>query len=57
MRLWIRVQVANIVRTGPVGVTGIHTCTVLRVAHHRAWRGSNIRSESWLSVTMYEDVV
>ena len=37
-------------------VTGIHTKTVLRVAHHRAQRCRIIRGEPWLSMTMNEDV-
>ena len=37
-------------------VTRIHTYVVLRVAHHRAQWSSVIHGESWLSMTMNEDV-
>ena len=55
VRLWVRVQMANLVRTGR-GVKGNHTCVGLRVAHHRPRLGNITRGESWLSVTLYEDV-
>ena len=45
VKIWIRVQMAKIVRTGRGGgrVTGVDT--VLRVAHHRAWRGRQVLNE------------
>ena len=58
MRLSIRVQMANLVRTGRGSgrVAEIQTFSVLGVAHHFAGRSRIIRCESWRSMTKNEDV-